>query len=213
LQGIKELVTVRRVDRGVEAMLAPEQVHTLQQILILKLETTRAALLRNDQTLYRESLEDATRWIEEHFDGNVDVTRDMLKEIAKLSDYSLNVAYPDISKSLVMLQNIEKLRLEADERMLNKRGNATPALETAKEPVPQVTETPAPAKGAKGVKSKAESLKAPEAPAAPTTQESKPKEPVKQEGSAAPTSEATPAPAAPETQVPAAPQEASGERL
>jgi uroporphyrinogen III methyltransferase / synthase len=213
LQGIKELVTVRRVDRGVEAMLAPEQVHTLQQILVLKLETTRAALLRNDQTLYRESLEDATRWIEEHFDTNVDITRDMLKEIAKLSDYSLSVAYPDISKSLVMLQNIEKLRLEAEERILNKRGNAAPSPETAKEPVPQVTETPAPAKGLKGAKGKTEPLKSPEVPAAPAAQESKPKEPAKPEGSTAPSPEPAPAPPAPESQAPVAPQEASGERL
>ncbi len=176
IQGIKELVTVRRIDRGVDAMLTPEQVHTLQQILILKLETTRAALLRNDEQLYRDSLNDATGWIEEHFDVNQEPTRDTLKDIAKLRDQSLNVAYPDISKSLVMLQNIEKLRLDAEDQVLKKRDPAPAARveppkaapnPTPATPVEAAPTAAAPAKPVKNAKDKEPPTKAKVEPAKP----------------------------------------------
>jgi uroporphyrinogen-III synthase/uncharacterized protein HemX len=223
IQGIKELVTVRRIDRGVDALLTPEQVHTLQQILILKFETTRAALLRNDERLYRDSLNDATGWIEEHFDVNQDATRDTLKDIVKLREQSLNVAYPDISKSLVMLQNIEKLRLEAEDQILKKKDSAAaPRAEPPKAaptPVPAAApETPpapaVPTKPSKNAKDKEPPAKlkpdapksgeAPKTPESSATPEVKPKEAPKPE---TPASE--PAPAAPSAQ----PAEASGERL
>lgn len=210
IQGIKELVTVRRIERSVEAMLTPEQVHLLQQILILKFETTRAALLRNDEKLYRESLDDATHWLEEHFESTQEPTREVLKDIAKLRDQSLSVAYPDISKSLLMLQNIEKLRLEAEERILNKRDNApAPRAEGAKEtPQPEAT-IPAPGKPLKGVKGKVEQSKLSEPSKAPET--AKPETaPVTE----APKPEKPPEVPAPATEAPAAkPQDASGERL
>lgn len=227
IQGIKELVTVRRIDRGVDALLAPEQVHTLQQILILKFETTRAALLRNDERLYRDSLNDATAWIEEHFDVNQDATRDTLKDIAKLREQSLNVAYPDISKSLVMLQNIEKLRLEAEDQILKKRDsgpasrsepaktatNPGPVAPTEATPAPAPS-VPVPAKSIKNtkdketpVKAKGETPKSGEAPkgAEPSVPpEAKPLEAPKPENPAG-----EPAPVAPA----AKPADASGERL
>lgn len=225
IQGIKELVTVRRIDRGVDALLTPEQVHTLQQILILKFETTRAALLRNDERLYRDSLNDATGWIEEHFDVNQESTRDTLKDIAKLREQSLNVSYPDISKSLVMLQNIEKLRLEAEDQILKKRDTgATSRAEPPKaapNPAPIAPAETAPAAALKPLKNAkdkepsakpkgetskpAEAPKTPESPAAP---EVKPQEAPKVE---APASESAPAPA---PSAPASkPADASGERL
>lgn len=226
IKGIKELVTVRHIDRGVDALLTPEQVHALQQILILKLETTRAALLRNDERLYGDSLKDAAGWIEEHFDVNQDATRETLKDIAKLRDQSLNVAYPDISKSLVMLQNIEKLRLEAEEQILKKRVSApavpAEAPKAAPTPVPPavaVETAPAPAgkpvKNAKDkeppVKAKADAGKGSEAGKAPDTPPSPEVKPAEANKPEIPASEPapTPNPAAPQ----AKPADASGERL
>lgn len=226
IQGIKDLVTVRRIDRGVDAVLAPEQVHILQQILILKFETTRAALLRNDERLYRDSLNDATGWIEEHFDVNQETTRDTLKDIAKLREQSLNVAYPDISKSLVMLQNIEKLRLEADDQILKRRDSgATARVEPAKAPPAQAPVVPAepvsapaaPAKPLKNAKDKEPLVKAketpkpgdsPKAPEPSAASDLKPQESPKTD---APASELPggSAPAVPATK----PNDASGERL
>ncbi|MEY2697310.1 MAG: hypothetical protein RL333_1448, partial [Pseudomonadota bacterium] len=226
IQGIKELVTVRRIDRGVDAVLAPEQVHTLQQILILKFETTRAALLRNDERLYRDSLNDATGWIEEHFDVNQEATRETLKDIAKLREHSLNVAYPDISKSLVMLQNIEKLRLEAEDQILKKRDATAgsrvepPKAVTNPAPVPPAEVVPTPAPPAKPLKNAKEKEPAgktkgeapkPEAPAKPSEPPVGPEVKHQDAPKAADAPNSTPSPApAPPAEKPA---DASGERL
>jgi uroporphyrinogen-III synthase/uncharacterized protein HemX len=153
LRGFKDLVTVRRTDQPVEALLAPEQVEVLRQLLLLKLESSRAALLRNDEQLYRDSLATATDWIGQHFDTAAAETKSMLDALNSLADRSFSVAYPDISKSMIMLQNIEKLRLEAEEGVMRGKpqdevkGTAAPAspepAAVAPVPTPQVVEPPA----------------------------------------------------------------------
>ena len=129
LEGLKDLVTVRRTDQPVEALLTPEQVEALRQLLLLKLESTRAALLRSDEQLYRDSLAAASEWVEQHFDGKAAETQGMLEELRALSDRSLNVAYPDISKSMLMLQNIESLRLEAEDAVMRGKKREAPVTE------------------------------------------------------------------------------------
>ena len=129
LRGFKDLVTVRRTDQPVEALLVPEQVEVLRQLLLLKLESSRAALLRNDEQLYRDSLATAMDWIGQHFDTAAAETKAMLDDLNALADRSFTVAYPDISKSMVMLQNIEKLRLEAEDAAM--RGNSAPGASGA----------------------------------------------------------------------------------
>ncbi len=153
LRGFKDLVTVRRTDQPVEALLAPEQVEVLRQLLLLKLESSRAALLRNDEQLYRDSLATATDWIGQHFDTAAAETKYMLDALNSLADRSFSVAYPDISKSMIMLQNIEKLRLEAEEAVMRGKpqdevkGTTAPAspepAAVAPVPTPEVVEPPA----------------------------------------------------------------------
>ena len=162
LRGFKDLVTVRRTDQPVEALLAPEQVEVLRQLLLLKLESSRAALLRNDEQLYRDSLATAIDWVGQHFDTAAGETRAMLDALNSLAERSFTVAYPDISKSMIMLQNIEKLRLEAEDAVMRGKprdeANSAPAPASpepaivAPVPTPQSVEPPA-AKDTKGKKS------------------------------------------------------------
>lgn len=147
LRGIKNLVTVRRTDRPIEAVLAPEQAEALREMLLLKLEATRAALLRSDGQLYRDCLATAIEWIGLHFDPASPETVVMREELHSLAQESLSVNYPDISKSLIMLQNIEKLRLEAENRALrgepDSKPDPAPAGAPASEPA-GATPEPAP---------------------------------------------------------------------
>lgn len=129
LKDIKDLVTIRHTDRPVEAILAPEQAEALRQILLLKLETTRAALLRGDETLYKTSLSSAADWLKEHFDAAAPETRDMANEFNALLAHDISLPFPDISKSLSLLRNIEKLRLEAEEAKDQPKPAETPATE------------------------------------------------------------------------------------
>ena len=143
IQNIKDLVTVRRIERKVEAVLTPEQVQLIQQILILKLEAARSALIRNNETLFRNSLEDVGHWLEEHFDLADDRIKRVQEDLLKLKERSLDVAYPDISKSLVMLQNIERIRVEAEEEALRRATDTSvskpmePASATPPASIPQ----------------------------------------------------------------------------
>lgn len=169
LRGFKDLVTVRRTDRPIEAVLAPEQAEALRQLLLLKLETTRAALLRNDEQLYRDSLSNAMEWVGQHFDGTATETRAVLDELKALAERSLGASYPDISKSMVLLQNIEKLRLEAEDAALRGKQEPAPPPATVLPPAtPEITppvETPV--EGKAGAAQKPPSGKKAKAGAAP----------------------------------------------
>ncbi|CAL1241545.1 uroporphyrinogen-III C-methyltransferase [Candidatus Methylocalor cossyra] len=116
LEDIKELVTVRHTDRPVAEILTPEQAEALRQVLLLKLEAARAALLRSDEALYRASLTSALDWLKEHFDPEAPQSRDLASELEALLAHDISIPFPDISQSLSLLRNIERLRLEAEEK-------------------------------------------------------------------------------------------------
>ena len=135
LKGIKELVVVRRTDRLADAVLTPEQVETVRQLLLLKLETSRAALLRNDESLYRQSLQWTVEWVQQQFDTSANETKAMLDDLAKLSEQSLSITYPDISRSLSLLQNIERVRLDVEESVMRGKPAAAPVKDSPLNPV------------------------------------------------------------------------------
>ncbi len=120
LKDIKGLITVRRTDRPVQAILSPEQAEALREVLQLRLEAIRIALLRTDETLYQEGLTSAREWLSEHFDTQDAASLEFLAEIDKLKQQSVRVPLPDISKSLSLLRNIERLRLEMEQTSLQK---------------------------------------------------------------------------------------------
>jgi uncharacterized protein HemX len=111
----KDLVTVRRTDRPITAVLTPEEAEGIRQILLLKLETTRSALLRSDDDLFKASLNSALEWLEANFDTAAELTQELEAGLKELQGETLRVPFPDVGNSLNLLRNIEKLRLEADE--------------------------------------------------------------------------------------------------
>jgi len=128
LKDLKGLVTVRHTDRPVQAILLPEQVEALRQTLLLKLEMARISLLRGDDALYKSNLESAYSWLHEHFDHDAAMTQGVAEEMKSLQAMPIRVPFPDISQSLAMLRNIEKLRLEAEKT----EGGANTGGDTAK---------------------------------------------------------------------------------
>ncbi|MGZ8215931.1 uroporphyrinogen-III C-methyltransferase [Methylomagnum sp.] len=129
LKDLKGLVTVRRTDRPIEAVLTPAEAEGIRQILLLKLEATRTALLRGDETLYKDSLTSANEWLGEHFEADAPETKELRSELGALQNQSIAVPFPDISKSLSLLRNIERLRLEAEEAEAKKSGAKAPSAE------------------------------------------------------------------------------------
>ena len=144
VKDIKGLVTIRHTDRPVHAILLPEEVAAVRQVLLLKLEMSRAALLRGDEDLYKANMETALAWLGENFDTEAVATQGLAEELKSLQSLTLRVPFPNISQSLNLLRNIEKLRLDAEQGHPAKpdKTKAEPAPET---PAPQPPAPPPPA--------------------------------------------------------------------
>ena len=140
---LKGLVTVRHTDRPVQSILVPEEVVALRQVLLLKLEMARSALLRGDDVLYKANMETALSWLKENFDPAAALTQSLASDIESLKGLQLQVPLPDISKSLSMLRNIEKLRVDSEKSSSSKQEKASKAEKAQSAPAPEPSPAPA----------------------------------------------------------------------
>jgi len=114
IQDAQELVTIKHADSPINAVLVKEQAIVFREDLRLNLEMARVGLIQRNQQLYQNNLDGALDWLSRHFDLQASRTKAVAAEIKALRDVALDVEFPDISKSLVLLRNITKLRLESD---------------------------------------------------------------------------------------------------
>lgn len=114
LNELQKYVSIRRLDKPISSVLTPEETMVLREILLLKLETARMALVRNDDALYKNSLETARAWLAENFDLEQTAVRSVDNDIKALMEQPIQVTYPELGKSLAMLRDITKLRVETD---------------------------------------------------------------------------------------------------
>lgn len=103
-EGFKSVMVIRHRDKPVSAMLAPEQQFFVYKNLQLQLQAARLALLKEDPTLYQSSLKQAIGWISEFFDSEAPATQAIRKALAEMQAVQLRPELPDISRSLVALQ-------------------------------------------------------------------------------------------------------------
>ncbi|WP_086934197.1 uroporphyrinogen-III C-methyltransferase [Agarilytica rhodophyticola] len=90
-------------------MLAPSDVHYLKQNLRLMLERAQLALLREQQDIYRQSLQQADNLIQQYFNLTPQVLS-FREEINKLEDKEVVAELPNIQGSLELLHEyIENL--------------------------------------------------------------------------------------------------------
>lgn len=144
LKDIKGMVTLRHTDRPVQAVLLPEEVAALRQILLLKLEMSRSALLRGDDELYSANMDSALAWLTENFDTDAAMTQSFVQDLKAVQNLQLKVPFPDISKSLSLIRNIEKLRLESEKGAKIKQEKPAPKPEAVAPEPPAVMGPPTP---------------------------------------------------------------------
>jgi uroporphyrin-3 C-methyltransferase len=94
------LVDFRRNGERIRPILPPAEEYYLRQNLILKIQMAQLALLRADQSVYVNSLNEAQSWIVEYFDPDDPVTTAMLKSLATLDAIDVSKKLPDVSQSL-----------------------------------------------------------------------------------------------------------------
>ena len=73
--------------------------------------TARMALLRSDDEIYRNSLQQAQQWVMKYFDTENQNTRWTINELQKLAAINLNPQLPDITGSLTQLQAVTEGKL------------------------------------------------------------------------------------------------------
>lgn len=96
---IKSLIIIRNHDKPLEPLLAPNQHFFLVQNLSLLLEQSRLALLNGHNEIYQERLQTTKKWINQYFDTEHNVTRNMLTNIDELQKFDIDPTLPDISST------------------------------------------------------------------------------------------------------------------
>ncbi len=96
---IKSLIIVRNHQKPIQPLLAPGQHFFLVQNLALLFEQARLALLNGNNEIYQERLRATKKWIDQYFDTEHNITRNMLSSIDALQKFDINPTLPDISST------------------------------------------------------------------------------------------------------------------
>ena len=138
-------------------LLAPNQDIYLRENIRLRLQLAIMAVPRQQNELYKQSLEAVASWIRSYFDTNAEVTQSFLKSVDELSELSIYVDVPSQLQSLSMLDkylnrtplDVQKVEIEAEKAVDNspRKEEVKPAPE-AKAEEPKVEEKPAEAPAA-----------------------------------------------------------------
>lgn len=138
-------------------LLAPNQDIYLRENIRLRLQLAIMAVPRQQNELYKQSLEAVASWIRSYFDTNAEVTQSFLKSVDELSEVSIYVDVPSQLQSLSMLDkylnrtplDVKKVEIEAEKAVDNspRKEEVKPAPE-AKAEEPKAEEKPAEAPAA-----------------------------------------------------------------
>ena len=138
-------------------LLAPNQDIYLRENIRLRLQLAIMAVPRQQNELYKQSLEAVASWIRSYFDTNAEVTQSFLKSVDELSELSIYVDVPSQLQSLSMLDkylnrtplDVQKVEIEAEKAVDNspRKEDVKPAPE-AKAEEPKAEEKPAEAPAA-----------------------------------------------------------------
>lgn len=107
-EALASIFTVHR-DKGPSPRLLPaEQEALIVQVLALKLEGARVALLRGDTTSFRDLCESASNWLDTYFQDDDPGVATAHAELERLQPLELSPPLPDISRSLGLLRAFMK---------------------------------------------------------------------------------------------------------
>jgi uroporphyrin-III C-methyltransferase len=112
LAKLSDYLVIRRRDVPMQALMDPQWEGLVRQNLRMLLEQAQVAALSGNQILYTASLDRAQQWLAQFRESDEVTARAMAAEISRLVDLTVNVAQPDISRSLRALDEATRLRLQ-----------------------------------------------------------------------------------------------------
>ncbi|MFC0324008.1 uroporphyrinogen-III C-methyltransferase [Gallibacterium melopsittaci] len=144
---LNHFIRIQPRDPVEKALLAPNQDIYLRENIRLRLQIALLAVPRQQNELYKTSLEAVTSWVRSYFNTDSALVQRFLQQLDDLSEQSIYVDAPSTFKSLTILDEmlhkqphkIEKVEMKANPQILeeNKAEEAktkeTPATEQPKE--------------------------------------------------------------------------------
>ena len=136
---------IRVRDRNVseeKGFVAPNQEVYLRENIRLRLQIAILAIPRQQNELYKKSLEAVSTWIRSYFDTKDDAVKAFLKELDELSEQSIYIDAPEKLQSLISLeqllnkapQPVEKVEIKAEQSLNTpSKQEEVKALEQAKQ--------------------------------------------------------------------------------
>ncbi len=104
------LVKVTPPDQEKLSLLTPDAEYFLRNNLALQLQSARLALLRGEQAVFEQTLDDATALLSQHFDNGSASVEGAVATLGEIRSTVLATALPDISGSLRQLRQYRALR-------------------------------------------------------------------------------------------------------
>lgn len=96
--------SVRRDDGPPPRLLGDEQTALIRQVLMLRLEGARVALLRRDAASFRDLCAGAADWLDQYYQRGDPAVAAARRELQRLAGLQLQPPLPDISGSLSLLR-------------------------------------------------------------------------------------------------------------
>jgi len=113
LDRFSSYLVIRRRDTAYQPLLDPQWERLVRQNLHMLLEQSQVALLSGNTELYRASLENTRRWLQEFFSFNAAGVAALDAELGSLLEINLTREYPDIGDSLVAIKDAMAARRSA----------------------------------------------------------------------------------------------------
>jgi uroporphyrin-3 C-methyltransferase len=107
------LVTVTPPEQAKLVQISPDAEFFLRNNIALQLQTARLALLRGEQSIFQQTLDDTSALLEAYFDENSPQVAGALKTIDEVRVHVFTSEVPDISESLRLLRQYRTLNESA----------------------------------------------------------------------------------------------------
>jgi uncharacterized protein HemX len=103
------LVKVTPPDEATKALLTPDTAQLIRSNLALQLQAARLALLRGEQAIFEQSLDDADALLAEYFEPGSTQVVSAQQTLTEIRDSMIVVTPPDISESLRLIRQFRTL--------------------------------------------------------------------------------------------------------
>jgi len=110
---VSGLVKVTPPERAKLVQLSPDAEFFLRNNIALQLQSARLALLRGEQAIFEQTLDDTGALLTDYFDAESASVTGALETIAEIRGHVFTTATPDISESLRLLRQFRTLNENA----------------------------------------------------------------------------------------------------